>query len=98
MKLAEIWTEEDNFAAAREGWTLSEAEDGVQIQRYDCAEEHSEDLGIDLPQLENDRAAWCLVVQGARRGSAVHEKALRLIGPEEKARIRDNMKAMNNDR
>lgn len=76
----------DHAAAAREGWTVSEAEaladgtPGVQLQRIDCPEDGQ-------PSFRDDVDAWQHVVARARTGSRLHRRALALVDKVERALI-----------
>lgn len=76
----------DHAAAAREGWSVAEAEDlsdgtpGVQLQRIDCPEDGQ-------PIFRDDVDAWMHVVARARTGSRLHRRALALVDKVERALI-----------
>lgn len=73
------WTPADRLAALREGWNLWDCE-GSDNGRTQLCRTDSPD-GEDEPgePLADDDAAFQLVVAGARAGSALHAKALRLV-------------------
>ena len=77
----EVWTDADSDAAAREGWNLWEADGETQVQRYDDPESIPK---VKIPHLEDDAAAWSLVVAGVRAGSSLHMKAFRLASSAER--------------
>ena len=83
------WTEADSLAARREGWNLFDVgpDYGLQVQRYDNAAEVTLPDGTHPPQLANDWEAHRLVRDGSARGSALHVKALALVGAEERDTI-----------
>lgn len=83
------WTPEDSLGAKREGWDLFDCgpDYGMQVQRYDNAEDVTLPDGTHPPQLENDWAAHRLVREGIARGSALHIKALAMVGDEERDTI-----------
>lgn len=76
----------DHSAAAREGWSVAEAEEladgtpGVQLQRIDCPEDGQ-------PIFRDDVDAWRHVVARARTGSRLHRRALALVDKVERALI-----------
>ncbi len=87
-----VWTLDDSYSAEAEGWDLFECsrpDHGVfQLQRFDCPEEWSR-----YPEpypFEDDEAVWRHVRQRASQGSALHQKALKVLkagNPEELARV-----------
>lgn len=93
------WTDDDRFAAGREGWDLFLCPDsddgGVQLQALvDGPDGWPEGAPIpfcDAPgTLPRDDLVWLHVVQRARDGSALHAKALTVLdvlNPSELLRI-----------
>lgn len=74
---SEFFTFGDEDRAALEGWAISHADGGatpgLHVERIDTQETPG---GV---QLQSDPQAWRLVWNGARAGSRVHRRALRLI-------------------
>ena len=62
----------DYATAHSEGWTISEAETGVQLQRVDSPK-------TCQPMVADDQDAWAHVVCRARIGLPLHRMALGLI-------------------
>lgn len=89
MDTKPTWTDENKLAAQREGWNLFDCgrDYGMQVQRYDYPEKVTLPDGTHPPQLENDWVAHRLVREGVARGSALHVKALALVGDEERHTI-----------
>lgn len=83
------WTKEDSAAALREGWGLFDTgrDYGLQAQREDNAAGVILPDGTHPPQLANDWEAHRLIREGVARGSALHIKALALVGAEERNTI-----------
>jgi hypothetical protein len=64
-----------------EGWNIwNVGEPRTEIARYDDAAS----AGPHVPQLESDTAAWEIVLEGIRRGSPLHIKALAIVPPVER--------------
>ncbi|MEE3755212.1 hypothetical protein [Mycobacterium intracellulare] len=87
-----VWLGEDSAAASREGWDLFEcsgSEHGdLQLQRFDCPAEV--ESAPDPYPFVMDADVWRHVRTRAADGSALHKKALAVLGtrnPEELQRI-----------
>ena len=87
-----LWLAEDHAAASREGWDLFEcsgSDDGdVQVQRFDCPAEV--ECAPDPYPFTTDADVWLHVRARAASGSALHLKALAILGvrnPDELQRI-----------
>ncbi|MGI4956441.1 MAG: hypothetical protein ACRYGI_02410 [Janthinobacterium lividum] len=78
----------DYEAAQREGWTLSETCDltGKPLVQLQALDQHAVPSGF-ATLLPSDRAAWDLVVIGARAGSAIHRDALARVSALERTLI-----------
>ena len=84
MSPALDWSLLYHLQAMTEGWSVFAHDAGqieYQIQRIDAPEDAE-------PVFENDADAWKHVVEKARDGSPIHVKALEVISPDERDRIK----------
>ena len=102
MKLAELkaalapWTEEYELAGMREGWVLSTtsgAQELIQCQKLDAPEDFEDIIGSPLPYLEDDGAAWDIVMRGDSRHHLVARAILQQYSPTEYANMVERAKA-----
>lgn len=92
IDLGSVWLAEDSAAAAREGWDLFECSGSdhgdLQLQRFDCPAEV--ECAPDPYPFATDEDVWRHVRMRAASGSALHMKALAILGvenPDELQRI-----------
>ena len=80
------WTGEDDAAASREGWCLSETTDErypYELQRIDSPEDEDGEMGE--PLFASDQKAWEHVVARSRAGDDRAKRALRFLAAESPA-------------